>query len=134
MDDQEIAALLREAKTVAVVGLSPREARPSNRVAKYLMDVGYTVIPVNPGQTELLGQPCYASLSATNQALDIIDIFRKSEDVLPIVEEALTLPFRPKAIWMQLGIANAAAAKLAEEAGIMVIMDKCTKIEHERLL
>lgn len=134
MNDKSITALFKEAKTVAIVGLSPKKERPSNRVAKYLKDAGYTIVPVNPGQDEILGEPCFADLSSIGQSIDIIDIFRKSENVLPIVEEALTLTPLPKAIWMQLEVINEEAAQRAEEAGVQVIMDKCTKIEHARLL
>jgi uncharacterized protein len=130
-DMNEIKNILKEAHSVAIVGLSPKEDRPSNMVAQYLLDAGYDIIPVNPGQTEILGKKCYASLAAIKEHVDIVDIFRKAEDVVPIVEEAIVLG--AKTIWMQLGIVNHDAAAMAEEAGLTVIMDRCIKIDHHDL-
>ncbi len=123
--------LLTETKTIAVVGLSPKEHRPSNQVAKYLLEVGYKVIPVNPGQTSILGLTCFKNLHEIDQQIDIVNIFRKSEDVYPIVEEAIAIG--AKAVWMQQGIRNIEAAQLAEANGLTVIMDRCIKIDHMNL-
>lgn len=131
---QEIEKLLRSVKTVALVGLSPKENRPSNMVARYLIDAGYTVYPVNPGHTEILGLPCYAELQAVPFPVDVVDIFRKSEDVLPIVEQAVLLTPRPQAIWMQQGVINEPAAQLARDKGMLVVMDRCIKIDHQNLI
>ena len=128
---QEIEKILEKSVSIAVVGLSPKENRPSNLVGRYLIDAGYTIIPVNPGHTEILGKKCYPSLTEINEQVDIVDIFRRSEDVLPIVEEAITIG--AKIIWMQLGVVNHQAAARAEEAGLTVIMDRCIKIDHNDL-
>jgi len=130
---QEIEKLLRSVQTIAVVGLSPKENRPSNMVARYLLDAGYTIYPVNPGHSQILGQICYAELSAVPFPVDVVDIFRKPEDVLPIVEQAVQLTPLPRAIWMQQGIINEPAAQLARNKGILVVMDRCIKIDHQNL-
>ncbi len=130
----EIANLLKEAHSIAVVGLSPKENRPSNMVGRYLLDAGYTIYPVNPGQKEILGRTCYADLQSIPHPIDIVDIFRKSEDVLQIVEQVIELNPLPKAVWMQQGIINEAAAELARSKGIYVIMDRCIKVDHNTLL
>ncbi len=127
----EIRQLLKETTTIAIVGLSPKENRPSNMVGRYLADAGYTIFPVNPGQNLVLGVKCYPNLLSLPGSIDIVNIFRKSEDVLPIVEEALSLNPLPKAIWMQQGIRNEKAAELAKKKGVLVIMDRCLKIDHE---
>jgi predicted CoA-binding protein len=126
----EIKELLTETRAIAVVGLSPKENRASNMVARYLLDVGYTVYPVNPGQDEILGQNCYSSVSAIPHPVDIVDIFRKSDDILPIVEEIVGMKSLPRAIWMQQGIINEQAAELARSRGIFVVMDRCIKVDH----
>jgi predicted CoA-binding protein len=126
-----LVRLLRASRTVAVVGLSPNPERPSHQVASYLQKVGYQIIPVNPGYAEILGQPCYPDLSSVPILVDIIDIFRKTETVEPIVREAIAIS--AKLIWMQQGIVNEPAARLAEEAGLTVVMDRCLKIELEQL-
>jgi uncharacterized protein len=128
---KQIRTLLEESSVIAVVGLSPKTARPSNMVARYLIEAGYTVIPVNPGHDHILGLACYPSLSAIPESIDIVDIFRKSEDVEPIVRDALGTDC--KAIWMQQGIINHQAARIAEDAGKIVIMDRCIKIDHADL-
>ncbi len=127
----EIKKILEKSVSIAVVGLSPKENRPSNMVGRYLLDAGYTVIPVNPGHTEILGKKCYPGLTDINEKVDIVDIFRRSEDVSPIVEEAIAIG--AKVVWMQLGIVNHQAAARAEEAGLTVIMDRCIKIDHNDL-
>jgi predicted CoA-binding protein len=127
-----IRKVLRDSRTIAMVGISPKPDRPSHRVASYLMEVGYTIIPVNPGQDTILGQTCYPNLRAIPIPVDMVDIFRKSEEVLPFVEDAIGIG--AKFIWMQEGIVNEEAAARAESAGLTVIMDRCTKIDHMNLL
>lgn len=127
-----IRRILRDSKTIAVVGLSPKPQRPSHQVARYLMAAGYTIVPVNPGQDTILGLPCYPSLKAIPTQVDMVDIFRRPEAVLPIVEDAIAIG--AKFIWMQEGIVHKEAAAKAEAAGIIVIMDRCTKIDHMNLL
>jgi hypothetical protein len=119
---------LDTAKTIAVVGLSPKHCRPSNMVARYLIEAGYTVIPVNPGQTEILGLPCYPNLAAIPTPVDIVNIFRRSEEVPPIVAEAIAIGARM--IWMQEGVIHADAARTAQAAGLVVVMDRCIKTVH----
>jgi len=126
-----IRNLLKEITSIAVVGLSPKESRPSNMVARYLLDAGYTIYPVNPGQTEILGEICYPDLLSIPYPVEIVDIFRRSEDVLPIVEQAVEIGSR--AVWMQQGIRNAEAAQLAQKNGIFVVMDRCIKVDHNDL-
>jgi len=127
-----IRKVLRNSKTIAVVGLSPKPHRPSHQVASYLMEVGYTIIPVNPGQNTILGRTCYPNLRAIPTPVDMVDIFRRQEAVLPIVEDAISIG--AQFIWMQEGIINKEAAAKAESAGLTVIMDRCTKIDHMNLL
>jgi predicted CoA-binding protein len=133
--DSYIRGILNTVKTVAMVGFSPKENRPSYFVFKYLLERGYRVIPINPGQAgkEVLGQKVYASLSDVPEPIDMVDVFRGSEHVKPIVEEALTLSPKPGVIWMQLTVRNDEAAKLAEDAGLKVVMNRCPKIEYGRL-
>jgi predicted CoA-binding protein len=127
-----IRRVLQDSKTIAVVGLSPKPQRPSHQVARYLMEAGYTIIPVNPGQDTILGLPCYPDLLAIPTQVDMVDIFRQPEAVLPIVEDAIAIGAR--FIWMQEGIVNKEAAAKAEAAGLIVIMDRCSKIDHLNLL
>ncbi|MGB3649018.1 MAG: CoA-binding protein [Desulfobulbales bacterium] len=127
-----IRRILKDSKTIAVFGLSPKPQRPSHQVARYLMAAGYTIIPVNPGQDTILGLPCYPSLKAIPTQVDMVDIFRRPEAVLPIVEDAIAIG--AKFIWMQEGIVHKEAAAKAEAAGLIVIMDRCTKIDHMNLL
>lgn len=131
-NDQQIKSLLTSAKTIAVVGLSPKETRPSNLVARYLVEAGYRVIPVNPGQSRILGKACYPDLAAIPEPVDIVDIFRKSEEVPAIVVQAIAVG--AGAIWMQQGVVSEEAALQAEAAGLVSIMDRCIKVEHQRLL
>ena len=130
--DNAIGELLRKSRVVAMVGLSADEDKPSNVVARYLMDKGYRIIPVNPGQESILGQKSYKSLADIDEKVDIVDIFMKAEKVLPFVRDAITL--RPSAIWLQLGIVNEEAKSVADADEIMFVMDKCVKQEHARLL
>ncbi|MBM4410765.1 MAG: CoA-binding protein [Chloroflexi bacterium] len=120
------------ARTIVVVGASSNPRRASNDVAKYLVEAGYTVYLVNPTETEILGRPVYASLRDLPEPVDIVDIFRRAEDVPPVVEDAIAAG--AKCVWMQLAIVNEAAAARAAEAGLAVVMDRCTKIEHQRWL
>ena len=124
--------LLATSRTIAVVGLSPKESRPSNMVARYLIEAGYEVIPVNPGQERILGLPCFPSLSAIGKPVDIVDVFRRSAEVGPIVEEAIRMGAR--AVWLQEGVINAEAAARARAAGLFVVMDRCLKTVHCELL
>ena len=128
----EVEHLLRQAKTIAIVGLSPKENRPSNMVGRYLLSVGYTIYPVNPGHAEILGQTCYPNLSVIPVHIDIVDIFRKSEEVFPYVEEAVRIG--AGAVWLQLGIVNQQAAEYARRNSLFIIMDRCIKIDHSSLL
>lgn len=131
-DKKEIHEILTNSRTIAVVGLSPKDSRPSNQVARYLQEAGYRVIPVNPGQTEILGEKCYASLLDIPEPVDIVDIFRRPEDVPPVVEQAIAI--KAGVVWMQLGIVNEEAAEKARNAGLTVIMDRCLKIDHASFL
>ncbi len=117
---------------IAVVGLSPDTTKPSNEVARYLMNHGYDVIPVNPTATEILGQPSYPNLTAVPQRVEIVDVFRASDKVGPIVDEAIKI--KAKVVWMQEGVINEEAAAKARAAGLIVIMDSCIKKEHSRLI
>jgi uncharacterized protein len=126
-----IDGILRSTETIAVVGFSPKENRPSHIVGRYLMEAGFIVYPVNPGVSEILGQVSYPDLAAIPGPIDVVDIFRRSEDVLPIVEAAIAV--HAKVIWMQQGIVNTQAATLAEDAGLQVVMDRCIKIDHANL-
>jgi uncharacterized protein len=134
-DDAYIRAILNSVKTIAMVGISPRDNRPSFFAFKYLLERGYRMIPVNPAQsgTRILGQKVYANLTDIPEPVDMVDIFRTSEHVLPVVEEALTLEPKPRVIWMQLTVRNDKAARLAEDAGLKVVMNRCPKIEYGRL-
>lgn len=123
--------VLKSSKIIAVVGLSAKKDRPSFTVASYLQQQGCQVIPVNPTATEILGEKCYADLLSIPEQVDTVDVFRRPEDVLPIVEDAIAIG--AKSIWLQEGVINTEAAKRAEEAGLMVVMDKCMLKEHKRL-
>ena len=130
-----ISQILRDVKTIAMVGASAKEVRPSYFVLKYLLDKGYDVIPVNPGLAggEILGQTVYASLSDIPRPIDMVDIFRNSEAAGPITDEALRLDPLPKVIWMQLSVRNDEAAAKAEAAGLRVVMNRCPKMEYGKL-
>ena len=127
----EIKKILTESKTIAVVGLSPKEDRPSYRVAYYLKSKGYRIIPVNPNAQEILGEKSYPDLRSIPGKIDVVDIFRKSEDVLPVVDEAIQTG--AKAVWMQEDIVNEPAAQKARSAGLLVVMDRCMLKEHRKL-
>ena len=139
--DEAIKEILESHSTVAVVGLSRNPSKDSYRVAEYLQSQGYRIVPVNPVAEEILGEKSYPSLlelpGALKRAVGIVDIFRPPEAVLPIVEDAIKLRElhgAPHVVWMQLGIVNEEAAEKARAAGIMVVMDRCIKVEHQRLL
>jgi len=123
--------ILRECRTIAVVGLSPEWHRPSNFVAKYLQQHGYRVIPVNPRSSEILGERCYASLLDIPERVDMVDVFRRTADVLPIAQQALQI--KARCLWQQIGVTNLEADELARGAGLDSVMDRCVKIEHARI-
>jgi len=125
---QEIAAILKDYRVVAVVGLSPDPARPSFQVARYLQEHGYRIVPVNPACAEVLGEKCYARLQDIPYPVEIVDIFRKVEAIPEIVAEAIQVG--AKVIWMQLGLVEPNSARQAREAGLEVVMDRCLKVEH----
>jgi uncharacterized protein len=133
--DSYIRGILNTVKTIAMVGASEKENRPSYFAFKYLLERGYTMIPVNPGHAgeKMLGQTIYARLTDIPVPVDMIDIFRASQYALPVVQEALTLTPRPQVIWMQLGVRNDEAAASAEANGMKVVMNRCPKIEYGRL-
>jgi predicted CoA-binding protein len=134
--DDTIAALLAAARTIALVGASKNPARPANGVMRYLIAAGYDLYPVNPGLAggTLLGRPVFATLADVPGAIDVVDIFRRTEALGGVVDAALRLSPLPKTIWMQLGLRDDAAAARATAAGVAVVMDRCIKIEHARLL
>jgi uncharacterized protein len=129
---EDIQGLLEKVKTVAVLGLSPKPDRDSHRVARYLQDKGYKIIPVRPGQTEILGEKVYKSLDELEGPVDLVDVFRRSEQVDEHLAEILRL--KPRAVWMQLGIRNEEVAKALTEAGIDVVMDRCVKVDHANFI
>ena len=132
MDDiNTLRRILRDSRVIAVVGLSGDWFRPSYFAAKYMQEHGYRVIPVNPKYQEILGEKCYASLRDIPEKVDIVDVFRKPQDVPPIAEDAIAIG--AKVLWQQLGVKNEAAAARARGAGLEAVMDRCVKIEHGRL-
>jgi predicted CoA-binding protein len=133
--DTQMRRILRETRSIAMVGASPNENRPSYFVFKYLLGRGYRMIAINPGQAgkTLLGAPVYASLADVPEPIDMVDIFRNSDAAGSVVDEALALDPKPKVVWMQLTVRNDAAAARAEAAGVEVIMNRCPKIEFGRL-
>ena len=129
-----IPHILNYSRTIAVVGLSPKPHRASFDVSRYMQAAGYRIIPVNPNATEVLGEKAYATLkeAAQHEKIDLVTCFRNSDEIPPIVEDAIAIGAR--AVWMQLGVSNAAAADRAEAAGLLVVQDKCLKIDHRVLL
>jgi len=123
--------VLRGNRVIAVVGLSPSWNRPSYFAAKYMQEHGYTIVPVNPAATEILGQKCYPDLAAIPVKVDLVDVFRKPADAMPIAAEAIRIG--AKCLWLQLGVINREAAETAAAAGLDVVMDRCVKIEYARL-
>jgi predicted CoA-binding protein len=136
MTPEALRALLREVKTIAVVGLSPKPWRPSYQVAHYLQRVGYRIVPVNPGHAAILGEQSYPSLTAAGTAnahvIDVVDVFRRSDCAGSIVDEAVRI--KPRLIWLQIGVIDATAAARAAAAGIPCVMDRCLMIDHQQLL
>jgi uncharacterized protein len=130
-DINTLRRILHATKTIAVVGLSADWFRPSFFAAKYMQEHGYRVIPVNPKYPEILGEKCYRSLRDIPETVDMVDVFRKTADVMPIADEAIAIG--AKVLWQQLGVKNEAAAAKAEAAGLETVMDRCVKIEHGRL-
>ena len=131
-DAAVIARILRSARTVAIVGLSPNELRPSNFVGFYLQRHGYRVIPVNPRESEILGETSYPSLSAIPERIDVVDVFRQPDAVPAIAEEAVAIG--AGALWLQFGVISPEGAEIALRGGLQVVMDRCMKIEHARHL
>lgn len=130
-DTARLRRLLADCRTIAVVGLSAQPHRPSHEVALYMRSQGYRIIPVNPAYTEVLGERCHASLELVPEPVDIVDVFRRTEEVLPVARQAIAIGAR--CFWQQLGVLNEAADQLAREAGLEAVMDRCIKIEHARL-
>ena len=128
---KQISEILRGGRTIAVVGLSAKRYRPSYGVAEYMQRAGYRIIPVNPHETEILGERCYPDVESVPESIDIVDIFRRSEFVPEIVEAAIRKG--AKAVWMQEGVIHEEAARRAQEAGLEVVMDRCILKDHRRL-
>jgi len=133
MTPSAIQQSLVNCQTIAVVGLSPKPHRDSFRVAKYMQDHGFRIVPINPNAHEVLGEKAYASLTeaAQHERIDMVNCFRNSEDIPPIAAEAVAIG--AKSLWLQLGVVNDAAAKQATEAGLVVVQDKCLMVEHRQL-
>ncbi len=131
-DQGDILRILHEARTIAIVGLSPNELRASNFVGFYLKRHGYRIVPVNPAAAEILGEPCYPSLADVPFPIDVVDVFRSPEAVPEIAREAVAVG--AKALWLQFGVVSFEGARLAREAGLGVVMDRCLKVEHARYL
>ena len=129
---EAIRSLLQQARTIAVVGISARHDRPSHEVAHYLQRAGYTIIPVNPAYEEVLGQKCYPNLHEVPVKIDLVDVFRKPAEVMGVVDEAIAVGVG--SVWLQLGVIAPDAADKAAAAGLKVVSDRCTKIEHRRLI
>ena len=130
--DDKITKILKTCRRIAVVGLSPKPARPSHQVAAYLLAAGYEVVPVNPGHDKILGRQCYPDLESIPGPVDIVDIFRRAADVPPVVDSAIVIG--AKVVWMQEGIINEEAAQRAAAAGLEVVMDNCLKVAHQNLV
>ncbi len=131
-EDDAIALVLKNAKTIAVVGASPKPWRDSGSITQYLIHKGYDVYPVNPAHDELFNRKCYQDLRSVPVPIDIVDVFRNPDAVDAVVEEAIAV--KAKTVWLQLGVVNAKAAEKAEKAGLTVIMDHCIAVEHSRLI
>jgi predicted CoA-binding protein len=131
-DDRQLRALLGDSRTIAVVGLSSKPWRHSYRVASYMQAAGYRIIPVNPKETEVLGEPAYPTLADVPEPVDVVDVFRRAETTPEVAREAVQIG--AKALWLQSGIVNEEAGRIAKEAGLSVIMGRCMMVEHDRLL
>lgn len=127
-----IKEILQTMKTIAVVGLSENSTRASHQVAKIMQSHGYRIIPVNPSAEEILGEKCYPSLLEVEEPIDIVNVFRRSETIVPIAKEAVEI--QAKVLWLQLGIVNEEAADIAQIGGLEVIMDRCIKVDHSKYL
>ncbi|MFK8020213.1 MAG: CoA-binding protein [Pseudomonadales bacterium] len=132
MNDKELRRVLSDYKRIAIVGLSAKESRASHRVARFMLEKGYEVIPVNPGYEEVLGLRCYPALEDVPGPIDIVDLFQRSENVPPFVDQAIAIGAR--LVWMQLDVIHEESAQRARDAGLEVVMDRCPKIEYERLM
>jgi uncharacterized protein len=130
-DEETIREVVSSAQTIAVVGLSPRESRDSHMVARYLREQGYRVIPVNPNTDEVLGEKSYPSLTDVPDTIDLVNVFRRPEFVPDIAREAVEVG--AKVIWMQIGVVNDEAARIAAVGGLKVVMDRCLMVEHRRI-
>jgi len=131
-DDATLTRILRETKTIAVVGASAKPWRDSNSIAEFLLLKGYDVIPVNPNYEEVLGKKCYPSLQSVPCRIDLVDVFRNPEGVEEIVESAIEI--KARSIWLQLGVVHVGGAKKAEQAGLSVVMDRCIAVDYRRLM
>ncbi|NOT75650.1 MAG: CoA-binding protein [Cyclobacteriaceae bacterium] len=131
-NSETVRKILNNSKTIAIVGLSDKKERASNFVGSYLKSERYTIIPVNPMKQEILGEKCYPDLASIPGPVDVVDIFRKPEECLNVVKEAIAI--KAKAVWLQLGVINVEAAELAQQNGLLVIMDRCLKMEHGRYI
>ena len=130
--EKEMKEILLSSKTIAAVGLSSNPAKESFGIVQYLKDQGYKIIPVNPGATEIMGEKAYPDLSSIPEAVDVVQVFRKPEDVPPVVDEAIKI--RAKVVWMQEGIVHEEAAQKARDAGLQVVMDACMRVMHRQLI
>lgn len=131
LEPDALRQLLEQSRTIAIVGLSPDEQRASHEVARYLQAHGYRIVPVNPRCTEILGERCYARLEDISFAVDLVDVFRRTEEVAPIARSALAIGAR--GLWQQLGVVNVEADAIATAGGLVSVMDRCIKIDHRRL-
>lgn len=133
MTPETLERIIREAKTIAVVGLSPKTVRPSHEVATYLRDAGFHIVPVNPGHDRILGERCYPTLAAAarDHAIDVVDVFRRSDRAGEVVDQAIAI--RPRLIWLQVGVVDEGAAGRAAAAGIPIVMDRCLAVYHQHL-
>ena len=131
-DENEIASILKNSKTIAVVGASPKPWRDSRSIGQFLIHKGYEVFPVNPKYEEVLGKKCYPDLKSVPKKIDIVDIFRNPDEVEEIIDEAIAV--KAGTVWMQLGVVNEKASSKAEKAGLQVVMDHCIAVEHSRLI
>ncbi len=131
-EPETLRRILETCRTIAIVGLSDKPHRPSHGVARYLLEQGYTIIPVNPKLDEVLGQRCYSALEDIPVPVDMVDCFRRSEEMVDVARAAIAI--KARVLWMQLGVINVEAGNLAAAAGLEVIMDRCTKIDHAKLL
>lgn len=130
--DPDLSNLLTSTRSIAVIGASPKPWRDSGAIAQYLQSKGYTVYPVNPAYPEVLGMKCYPDLKSIPGPIDMVDIFRNPDEVMPVIDEAIAVG--AKSIWMQLGVVNEEAAAKAEKAGLAVVMDRCIAVEHRALV